>query len=66
MSGSSLIKLHALRTQTLLKKRLQHRFFPAKFEKLLRTPSPAATSAGLRLPACNFVKKKTPTKMFFL
>ena len=29
-----------------IKKRLQHRFFPVKLAKILRTQSPAAASAG--------------------
>ena len=65
LSESSLIKLQALRTPNFIKKRLQHRFFSAKFPKFSRTPSVAA-SAGLRFPACNFVKKETQTKKLFL
>ena len=38
MSEFSLIKLQAPRTVILLK-RLQHRFFPVKSDKFLRTPS---------------------------
>ena len=36
----------------VIKKRLQHSFFPAKFLKFLRTPCfTAAVSASLRFPA---------------
>ena len=51
------------------KKRLQVRFFPVKFAKYLRKPcfteSPVAASDSFRFPACNFIKRKTPAKMFF-
>ena len=46
-----------------IKKRLQHRFSPLKFAKLLGT-SPVAASDSFRFPGCNFVKKETPIKMF--
>ena len=49
-----------------IKKRLQHRFFPVKFAKILRTQSPAAASAVWRFPTCNFVKNETPAKMFLV
>ena len=68
MLESSLIKLQAFRTPTLLKRDFDTDIFPAKFAKFLRAPcftSPAAASAGLRFPARNFVKKETPAKMFF-
>ena len=42
-----------------IQKRLQQRFCPVKVAK-----SPAAASASLRFPACNFVKKENPAKMF--
>ena len=67
MSESSLIKLQALRTPTLLKRDSNTDFFQQNlqnFEEHL-VLSPAANSAALRLPACNFVKRETPAKMFF-
>ena len=33
--------------------------------KLFYRLSPVAASSSLRFPACNFVKKETPAKMFF-
>ena len=63
MSESSLIKLQALRTPTLLKRDSNTDFFQ---RNLFYRLSPAATSAGLRFPTCNFVKKEAPAKMFFL
>ena len=70
MSESYLIKLQALRTPTSLKRYSNTDFFPANLQNfyehlVLQTP-PAAASAGLRFPACNFVKKGTPAKIFFL
>ena len=48
-----------------IQKRLQQRFFPVKFVNNLfyRLP-PAAASASLRFPACNFAKKENPAKVF--
>ena len=64
-------KVAGPQNSNFIKERFQHRIFPAKFAKFLRTPcltdeSPGAASAGLRFPACNFVKKAAPAKMFFL
>ena len=42
-------------------KKTPTQIFPAKLAK-----SPALASACLRFPLCNFVKKETPAKMFFL
>ena len=65
---SSLKKLQALRTPTLLK-RNSNTDFSSKIFKIFKNTlihrSPAAVSAGLRFPACNFVKKETAAKMFF-
>ena len=61
---SDFYKAAGPQNSNFIKKKLQHRFFPEKFSKFLRTLCfPAAASAGLRLPACNFVKKETPAKM---
>ena len=69
MSESSLIKLLALRTLTLLKKDSKTDFFCREICKIFKNTllyrSPAAAFAGLRFPACNFVKKETRAKMFF-
>ena len=59
-------KVAGPQNSNFIKKRLQHRFFPAKFAKLFYRLSLAAASAGLRFPACNFVKKETQAKKFFL
>ena len=60
-------KVAVPQNSNFIKKRLQHRFFPAKFAKFLRTACfPAAAFAGLRFPVCNFVKKEAPAKIFFL
>ena len=47
-----------------IKKRLQHRFFPTKFAKFVRTAC-FTSLASLRFPACNFFKKETPAEMLF-
>ena len=70
MSQSSLRKLQALRTLTLLKKDSNIGFFLRNvsifFKNILfYRPSPAAVSASLRFPALDFNKKETPAKMFF-
>ena len=70
VSESSLIKLLALRTPTLLKRDSKTDFFCREIciifkNTLLLYRSPAAAFAGLRFPACNFVKKETRAKMFF-
>ena len=68
MSEPSLIKLQAL-TPTLLKRDSNTDFFQQNLKNFKNTLfyrlPPAAGSAGLRFPACNFVKKETPAKMFF-
>ena len=46
-------KVAGPQNSNFIQKRLQQRFFPVKFAKFLRT-SPAAASASLRFPACNF------------
>ena len=58
-------KVAGSQNSSFIKKRLQHRIFPAKFENTLFYRSPVAASAYLRFPGCNFVKKETPAKMFF-
>ena len=61
-------KVAGPQNSNFIQKRLQQIFFPVKFAKFLRTTcfaSPAAASASLRFPACNFVKQETPAKMFF-
>ena len=70
MSESSLIKLQAIRTQNLFKKTPTQIFF-GEICKIIKNTwfyrlVPMAGSAGLRFPAWNFAKKKTPAKMFFL
>ena len=68
MSQPFLIKLQILRAPTLLKRDSDRDFFPARLEIFLRPyfkTSPAAASPGLRFPGCNFVKRKTPAKIFF-
>ena len=62
-------KVAGPQNSNFIEKRLQQRFFPVKFAKFLRTTclnrlSPAAASASLRFPACNFAKKENPEKMF--
>ena len=62
-------KVAGPQNSNFIKKRLQQRFFPVKFAKLLRATcftSRAAASGSLGFPACNFVKKENPAKMFFL
>ena len=51
-------KVAGPQSSNFIQKRLQQRFFPVKFA------SPAAASASLRSPACNFAKKENPAKMF--
>ena len=62
-------KVAGPQNSNFIKKRLQHRFCSSKICKIFKNTlfykSPAAASAGLRFPACNFVKKETPAKMFF-
>ena len=53
------IKVAGPQNSNFIQKRLQKRFFPVKFAKF-----PVAASASLRFPACNFVKKENPAKMF--
>ena len=67
MSESSLIKLQALRAPTLLKGDFNTDFFQRDLQNfsehlVLQT----AASAGLRFPVCNFLKKETREKIFFL
>ena len=61
MSESSSINLQALRDSNT--------DFSSEVCKILKNTLfyrlPAAASVGLRFPACNFVKKETPVKMFF-
>ena len=90
MSESSLIKLQALRTATLLKRDsntgnllrilwiVQKHLFcvedvwtagsetPVHLFKntFFNRTFPVAASDSFRFPACNFIKKETPTKMF--
>ena len=59
-------KVAGPQNSNFIQKRLQQRFFLVKFANFLRTTcflSPAAASARLRFPACNFVKKENPAKM---
>ena len=70
MLEPSLIKLQALRTSTSLKRDSNTDFFSSEICKIFKNTLfyrlfPTAASAGLRFPACNFVKKETPAKMFF-
>ena len=71
MSESSLIKLQAPQNCNFIKKRLQHSLFEiVKFAKFLRAPCVTKHLQWLllkvfRFPACNFIKKETPAKMFF-
>ena len=68
MSDSSSIKLQDLRTPNLLKRDSNKDFFQQNlqsFEEHL-VLSPAANSAALRFPACNFDKKETPANIVFL
>ena len=58
-------KVAGPQSSNFIKKRLQQRFFTPKFAKFLRTTCFTAAAAGLRFPACNFVKKENPPKMFF-
>ena len=68
VSEFSLRKLQALRTPTLFKRdsNTEFSFEICKIFKnnLFYRLSPAAASASLRFPACNFVKKENPAKMF--
>ena len=60
--------MQALGTPTLLKRDSNTDFFQPNFKifkKTLFYKYPADASAGLRFPACNYVKKETPAKMFF-
>ena len=52
---------------SFIKKRLQHRFFSVKFANLLRIScfTNISSSESFRYPACNFIKKEPPVKMFF-
>ena len=68
VSGSSLIKLQAPRTVTLLKRGSNTGFScnicePFKNILFYRT-SPVAASENFRFPACDFIKRETPAKMF--
>ena len=65
MSEPFLIKSQVFRTPTSLKRDSNTNLFPARFAKILIFKSPATASAGLRFPACNFVKKETRQKCFF-
>ena len=69
MSQSSLRKLQALRTLTLLKKDSNIGFFLRNvsifFKNILfYRPSPAAVSASLRFPALDFNKKRLRQRCF--
>ena len=70
MLESLFIKVAGPQACNFIKKRLQHRFFPVKFAKFLRTPSFTehilAASDSFRFPVCNFIKKETPANMFFV
>ena len=67
VSESFLIKLQAPTTAALLKKDSNTAFFSLKFAKLLRIPcfTNISSSESFRYPACNFIKKDPPVKMFF-
>ena len=59
-------KVAGPQNSNFMQKKFQQIFFPVKFVKFLRATcftSPAAASAILRFPSCNFVKKENPAKM---
>ena len=63
VSESFLIKLQELRTATLLK-RCSCEIYVIFKNHLFYWTSPVAASDSFRFPACNFIKKETPAKMF--
>ena len=64
MLEAFLIKLQALRTATLLK-RDSCEICEIFKNTLFYWTSPVAVSDSFRFPACNFIKKEIPAKMFF-
>ena len=71
MCRSFFDKVTGLQNCNFIKKSLQHRCFPVKFAKFLRTPFFTEhlrwlLSDSLRFPACNFTKKKDSGKHGFL
>ena len=62
-------KVAGPQNSNFIQKRPQQRFFPVKFVKIFKNNlfyrlSPAAASASLRFPACNFAKNENSAKMF--
>ena len=69
MPESFLIRLQAPEMQLYLKE-TPTQVFSCEICEILKSTlfyrtSPVAASEGFRFPACNFIKKGTPEKMFF-